>query len=354
MNSFLPSYINSLSIPVGVSIIHGLCAEAKGKERFWTDAEPELLVALQEQSIISSAESSNRIEGVEVEPGRLGPLMSGRVSPRSRPEEEVVGYRNALRYIHSNAKSLEITPELIQELHRLAQSGEISDAGSWKSRNNEIIEISPDGKRSIRFCPPPPELVPHLMTELCLGYRDAVSNARLPDLFLIATFVFDFLCIHPFRDGNGRVSRLLLLLLLYQHDYNVGRYVSLEKIVEDSKVEYYEALKGSSALWHENQHDLTPIWKYILRTVRQAYEQLATKVSLTGLPNRKRRGAKTDLIRSALLGQNTNFTFKAICEREPGFNRALVKKVLYMLRDEGLVELVGKGRGAYWRRVKNP
>ncbi len=348
MSSFSTNYISKLTIPVGTSIIHGLCAESKGKEDLWSHAQPDMLAVLREESVISSTESSNRIEGVEVDSDRLVPLVSGKALPRDRPEEEIVGYRNALRFIHEHAQTIEITPETVKELHRLAQAGSIADAGDWKTRNNEIIEIHPDGRRSVRFQPPPPDRIPQLMSDLCLGYRSARSNDLLPDLFLAATFVFDFLCIHPFRDGNGRVSRLLFLLLLYQHRYSVGRYISLEKIVEDSREDYYEALKKSSVGWHQQTHDLTPIWTYLLRTVRIAYEQLNARVATIGVT----QGGKSDLVRSTILRMPSNFTLKNIASLERGMTQALIRKVLYQLRNEGKVVLIGKGRGATWRVQK--
>lgn len=349
MKSFAPPYLSKLSIPVGTSIIYGLCAEAKGKEGLWQRAKPEVLEALRAQSIISSTESSNRIEGVEVDRERLQPLVQGTITPRDRPEEEVVGYRNALHWIHKEALSIEINPESIQELHRLAQLGSVGDAGKWKSKNNEIIEIYFDGSTSVRFIPLEPELVPSAIQSLCNAYKDAAKNSKLPDLLLIATFVFDFLCIHPFRDGNGRVSRLLTLLLLYQYDYNVGRYVSIEKVIEDSKIEYYNSLQSSSAGWHTSEHNLEPIWNYFVRTVRIAYEQLQNRVEIEG----DFYGGKTELIRKAVLRQLTPFSLNDIYSCEKGVSKALVKKVLYQMRAEGLIELEGTGRGAQWRRISS-
>lgn len=347
MHSFTASYLNSLKISPAISIIYGLCTEAKGQQGIWKTVQPELLTALQEQSIISSTESSNRIEGVEVDSERLRPLIAGKVNPQNRSEEEVLGYKKALDWVHSNAKSIEISPESIKQLHLLAQSGQISDAGKWKERNNEIIELQSDGRRQIRFVPPPPEEVPSMVSELCLGYNECVNQGTLPDLILIASFVFDFLCIHPFRDGNGRVSRLLTLLLLYQHGYTVGRYISLEKIVEDTKDEYYSSLKGSSAGWHEQAHSLDPFWKYFLTTIRIGYEQLQSRVHVEGAF----QGGKTELIKKTILTQTGSFRLSDIFNIEKNVSKPLVKKVLYQLRDEGLIVLHGTGRGAYWKIV---
>ena len=346
MYSFSTTYLEKLGISPSVSIIYGLCAESKGKQELWEQAQPEVLTALQEKAIISSTESSNRIEGVEIDSARLRPLVAGKIAPQSRPEEEVLGYKKTLDWIHSKAKEIEISPEAIQQIHTLAQSGSISDAGQWKKRNNEIIELKPDGSREIRFVPTAPEEVPRMMSELCLGYKDCVSNGRLPDALLVASFVFDFLCIHPFRDGNGRVSRLLSLLLLYQHGYEVGRFISLEKIVEDTKDAYYSSLKASSQGWHKQTHSLEPFWKYFLTTIRIAYEQLGNQVTIEGAF----QGGKTELIRKTILAQTGKFKLSDIANIEKIASKPLIKKVLYQMRDENLIQLHGTGRGAYWSK----
>ena len=348
MHSFSATYLSNLSIPPDVSVIYGLCAEAKGKQGLWESVQPEVLGALQEQSIISSTESSNRIEGVEVDGNRLKPLVAGKVQPKNRPEEEVLGYKKALDWIHSNAKEIDVSPESIQRLHSIAQAGLIGDAGQWKERNNEIIELKSDGTRQVRFTPPPPEDTVQMISGLCLGYNDCVKNGTYPDLILVASFVFDFLCIHPFRDGNGRISRLLTLLLLYQHGYSVGRYIGLEKIVEDTKDGYYISLKQSSDGWDEQKHSMAPFWKYFLTTVRMAYEQLQNRVAVEGAF----QGGKTELIKRTVLSQTTSFKLSDIAGIEKSASKPLIKKVLYQLRDAGLIELEGSGRGSRWRVVK--
>lgn len=347
MHSFSANYLKRLSISPSISIIYGLCAEAKGKQGHWKTVRPDIFTELKEQSIISSTESSNRIEGVEVDEQRLRPLIAGKVNPQNRPEEEILGYKNALDWIHRDEKKIDITPETIQELHRLAQSGLIGDAGKWKEKSNEIIELRPDGRRLVRFAPPPPEVIPEMLSQLCLGYRDCVNHGTIPDLVAVAGFVFDFLCIHPFRDGNGRVSRLLTLLLLLQHDYEVGRYISIEKIIEDTKEAYYASLKDSSIGWHEQNHSLEPFWRYFLTTIRTAYDQLENRVAVEDVF----KGAKSELIRRTILKQTQNFKLSDIANIENNASKPLIKKVLYQLRDEGLVELHGKGRSAYWRKV---
>jgi len=203
---------------------------------------------------VQSAESSNRIEGVTVEPARLRPLVLGGARPRDRSEQEVRGYRRALDLVHGKWQQLWIDASTVRRLHALAQDGS-GDAGTWKASDNEIVELQPGKPPVIRFRPVSAKQTPKAMEELSLAYRAAVEQAVVPPLVAVAALILDFLCIHPFRDGNGRVSRLLTLLALYQHEHLVGRYVSTERLVEDAKAEYYEALRRSSERWHDGEHD---------------------------------------------------------------------------------------------------
>ncbi|MEZ4754264.1 MAG: Fic family protein [Bdellovibrionota bacterium] len=346
MKSFVPQYIENISIPVDLSILLNSCAKAQGKEQLWEKIKPEVLNVLRSQAIISSTESSNRIEGVEVKSERLKLLVEGESKPLDRPEEEVLGYKNALNWIHENAVSVEINPDTIKKIHQLAQEGAISDAGAWKVKNNEIIEIHTDGNVTVRFVPPEPKDVSKLIQDLCFAYNEAINKKRLPELLLVASFVFDFLCIHPFRDGNGRVSRLLTQLLLCQQGYNLGRYISIEKIIEDTKESYYQTLKESSKSWHTSEHSLIPFWKYFVETLKVAYDRLEDKFGV----EESFHGGKTQLIRNAVLRQIGNFKLGDIINQEPGISQNLIQKVLAKMRDEDLVELHGHGRGAYWKK----
>ncbi|MBF0207170.1 MAG: Fic family protein [Oligoflexia bacterium] len=316
-------------------------------QEMWKKVRPEILKQLKESAIIQSTESSNRIEGVEVAKDRLLPLVAGTTKPRDRSEEEIAGYRKALNYIHSKHAGLTINSKVIKELHKLAQGGMISDAGKWKSRDNDIIEISPSGDRKIRFKPVSAEDISNAIEQLCLGYQDAAKNNKLPELILVANFVFDFLCIHPFRDGNGRVSRLLTLLLLYQQGYEVGRYISLEKIIENTKDDYYEVLAKSSHEWHQHKHDLIPWWNYFLTTIKSAYQDLKDRVDIS-------QGAdtKSTMIRQTILSFNTTFTVADILNLHPNLDRELVKKVLSAMKSKGELTLIGRGRGAKWMLTK--
>lgn len=273
MMSFRGNYLGRLALPVSSVWLVGDVAEAKGRQDLYLDKPPEILTSLRETALVQSVESSNRIEGVTVAPERLRPLVLGNDRPRDRSEEEIQGYRRALELIHTEAKSLAITPELLQRLHATIQEGS-GDAGQWKQVDNEIIELREEAPPFVRFRPVKVAETPAAVEELCLLYRHALNQSLAPPLVAVAALVFDFLCIHPFRDGNGRISRLLTLLALYQHGFEVGRYVSLERLIEESRAEYYDMLHRSSDGWHEGRHDLIPWLNYFLTILKRAYREL--------------------------------------------------------------------------------
>ena len=347
MGTFSPKFIENVLFHTSTTWLLSQCSEARGMQEMWNKVRPEVLRKLKESAIIQSAESSNRIEGVEVEKERLIPLILGNSRPRDRSEEEVQGYRKALTFIHNNFKNTEITTKTIKKLHKLAQGGMISDAGNWKSRNNDIIEILPNGERKVRFRPVSVAKTPKAMEQLCLGYQDVVSNSQLPELICVANFVLDFLCIHPFRDGNGRVARLLTILLLYQNGFEVGKYMSLEKIIEETKDDYYEALKESSVGWHEEEFNLIPWWNYFLSMIKSAYQELKDRVELsTG-------DSQSDLIRQTVQSLGTEFTISEVLNLHPAIDRELVKKVLNKMKEDRIISSTGRGRGARWVKVRN-
>jgi Fic family protein len=206
-------------------------AEAKGRQELYTRQSPQILRALRDTAIIQSAESSNRIEGVTVDRDRLRPLVLGHARPRDRSEEEVMGYRRALNEIHSKAANVSVSSDTLKHLHALCQQGS-GDAGQFKRLDNDIIDLAPGKAPKIRFKCVPARQTSAAVDELCLLYRHALDQDHIPPLIAAGALVLDFTCIHPFRDGNGRVSRLLTLLALYHAGLEVGRYISLERLTE--------------------------------------------------------------------------------------------------------------------------
>jgi Fic family protein len=340
----LPGY----QIPTSAVWLLSDIAEQKGRHQLFTRQSPQGLKALLQMALVQSAESSNRIEGVTVEPARLRPLVLGVAKPRGRSEQEIRGYRRALELIHGRSQKLAIGVETVRRLHRLAQDGS-GDAGQWKTTDNEILELRPGRASVVRFRPVSARKTPKAMEELCLGHRAAIAQSVVPPLVAAAALVLDFLCIHPFRDGNGRVSRLLTLLALYQHGHEVGRYVSHERLVEDSKRDYYEALRRSSERWHEGKHDFAPWLAFFLTIVRRAYFEFEERAGDVRAP----RGAKTQLVEAAVAGFEGDFSLAELERKCPGVSRDMARRVLRDLRVKGLVTCNGRGPGARWRRRGN-
>ncbi len=336
-------------VPLGTSWLLGECMEARGRQNLWLRRKPEVLEVLREQAVIQSAESSNRIEGVTVAPDRLRPIVLGAARPRDRSEEELAGYRQALRWVFSRKRPVTVAPQVVLHLHATAQGGASGDAGSWKSRDNEIIELLPNGERRIRFQATPAKETPKAVQLLCDNYHELCGEESIPPLLLVATFVFDFLCIHPFRDGNGRVSRLLTTLLLEQQGFAVSRYVSLERLVEESREDYYAVLHRCSKGWHEGANETVPWWNYFLTVLKRAYRELETNVEAVSA-----RVAKGDLVRQAVAGRVGPFSLSELRATLPAVSVQLVKRVLGEMKKAGAVRLVGRGRGAHWEVVKKP
>ncbi len=330
-------------IPVSTGWLLGACMEARGKQDLWVRQKPETLKVLREQAIIQSVESSNRIEGVTIPPDRIRPLVIGKARPVDRPEEEIAGYRRALEWIFARKRPTPMTERVILHLHALAQGGSSGDAGQWKSRDNEIVEILPDGERRVRFKPAAARETPALIKALCANYLEACGEDEIPPLLAISTCVLDFLCIHPFRDGNGRVARLLTRLLLVDHGFQVGRYISMERLVEEGKEDYYRLLADCSKGWHEGRNEVVPWWNYFLRVLHRAYGEFERR-----LEGAEGKPVKSDLVRRAALAQVGPFTLGELAVQFPAASRQLIKKVLGQMKKTGEVKLVGKGRGARW------
>lgn len=330
-------------MPMGTGWLLADCMEARGKQELWMRQKPAIIEALRELAVIQSVESSNRIEGVTVAADRLRPLALGRVRPRDRSEEELAGYRRALEWIFTRKRNVAVTPAVIQHLHKLAQQG-AGDAGKLKTRDNEIIEILPSGGRRVRFKPPAAAQTPRVLMRLCETYERVCVDQTLPPLLAVATFVFDLLCIHPFRDGNGRASRLATVLLLQNHGFQVGRFISLERLTEQRKEGYYAVLQRCSDGWREGTNEIVPWWNLFLGVLRSAYgafeEQVAASTPRLG---------KTELVRQAVLAQPDTFTLAEIAAQVPAASQQLIKKVLAALKSDGRVCVVGRGRGAFWR-----
>lgn len=336
--------------PSAAWFLHDL-GEFRGKQELYTQQSPQRLKVLRESAIIESAVSSNRIEGVTVDPKRLRDLMApAKPLFRDRDEEEVRGYRDALALIHKDAAALPISNETIGHLHAMAR-GQIWDAGQYKAKNGDIIERYADGTERVRFRPVSAAHTPAAMDMLVADWWQCLEERWVPPLIALAAFNLDFLCIHPFRDGNGRVSRLLWLLQSYQLGYEVGRYISIERLVEERKDRYYETLEQSSKGWHKGKHDPWPYINFVLATMKAAYTDFVERVGEVKAPRGEKREAVVAGIEHLLARPGASFRISELEQSCPGVSRDMVRHVLREQQELRRITCVGRGAGAAWSRA---
>lgn len=336
----------ALQIPMTVSWYLTELGQAQGLQALFTRQSPQKLKILREHAIAQSAISSNRIEGVEIDQARIGTVVFGHPTLRDRDEEEVAGYRHALDLIHTQGKALPVNEETILRLHKLSR-GDIWDAGQYKDKPVDIIEKVPGGGERVRFRSVSPQDTPEYTRRLVSLWQEQSREHSVSPLIVLAAFNLDFLCIHPFRDGNGRVSRLLLLQTAYLLGVEVGRYISIERIIEENKARYYETLQQSSQGWHEGKHNPWPYIGYLLYTFKQAYDEFAERAGNTT----SARGEKTALVEAAIARQSGPFSVSDIRNACPGVGVDLIRKVFGRFKG-GQIECLGRGQTAQWQKIK--
>ena len=347
MRSLSPQFLDRLRLTTEDAATLTALGEYRGKQELFRRQTPELLESLKQAAIIESSESSNRLEGVTAPRDRIKALILKRTTPQNRSEQEIAGYRDALNLIHESATDMPFSVNVTLQLHTMLYRYLPESGGHWKSTQNEIVERNPDGTvRRVRFVPVTPPATPQAMDDLETSYQRGVRDGREP-LIRLPLAVLDFLCIHPFTDGNGRVARLLTVLLLHHCEYDVARYISLERIFEESKESYYETLEASSRGWHEGEHDVMPWMTYFWGVLLRAYGEFEERVGTV----RAGRGSKADLIEAAIHRRIGPFAISDIERDCPSVSRDWVRIVLRRLRDEGKIVLRGKGRGAKWIKV---
>ncbi|MBM3333107.1 Fic family protein [Candidatus Sumerlaeota bacterium] len=332
-------------VPAATSWYLADLGEARGRQDLFTRRSPEKMKALLEHALVESTVSSNRIEGVSVEERRIRTLVFGHPHLQSRAEEEIRGYRDALNLIHSKRQNLAVSEETILRLHAMI-SGQIWDAGHYKAKDSEIIQTYPNGRTRVRFRTVKASETPAALRRTLSLWDECLKERWVHPLVALAAFNLDFLCIHPFRDGNGRVSRLLLLLQLYHLGYEVGRYISVERLIEDNKERYYETLEESSKGWHVGRHDPWLYVNFILYILRLAYRELEDRAGQI----KTARGAKTQLVLAAVEGFAGDFTTRDLHEACPSVSREMIRRVLRQLSRSAKVRCMGRGPGALWRK----
>lgn len=322
--------------------------EHKGKQELFLEANIDELKTLLEVALIQSTGASNRIEGIYTSDKRLEELVSQKAEPRNRSEQEIAGYREVLATIHESYEYITPRPNIILQLHRdLYSYSQGGTGGNYKNSDNVIAETDAEGHQKARFIPVPAFQTADAMDELCSRFLEAWEADRIDKLVLIPMFILDFLCIHPFNDGNGRMSRLLTLLLFYKAGYIVGKYVSMEMLIEKTKETYYEALQASSTGWHECENSYEPFVKYYLGIILKAYNEFESRVE--HLKNRSL--SKPERIKAVIDQKVGKITKKEIMELCPDISKVTVERTLTDLVKSGYIAKVGAGPATAYVRI---
>ena len=301
---------------------------------------------LKQAAVIESVRGSNAIEGIVTTKSRLTELMQG-AKPYTHGEQEIVGYKNALQEIYAPGFSASLTEDYLCHLHSLLLGSTSAEAGTYKRENNWIQERDAEGHVFVRFKPVPASETPDAMRQMVLAYHEARQDARICDLLLVGCVIVDFLCIHPFTDGNGRLSRLLTTMLLGRSGFDVCRYVSMEGMIDEYKVGYYDALKASSEGWHENENSYEPFCLYLLQIIYACYQELDKRY----VEGTLKRVPKSERVRTLLMDAYVPISKAEICDRLPEVGVRTVERVLSTLINEGSVEKIGTYRDARYRRL---
>lgn len=324
--------------------------ECKGRQDLFIRQRPVELNRLVQIAKIQSTEASNKIEGIVTTSTRLKQLFEEKTTPQSRNEDEIMGYRDVLNTIHENSEYIPIKSSYILQLHRdlLKRSG-LSYGGHFKNVQNYINETKPDGTTVTRFTPVAPYDTPEAVENLCRGYELTLARENIDALILIPTFISDFLCIHPFNDGNGRMSRLLTLLLLYKNGYNVGKYISIEKQIETTKDRYYDTLEEADIGWHAEKNDPTSFIRYMLQVILACYTEFEERISV--MATNGQSSSAYDIVKNYAQTKVGKFTGAEVQVHCPTISRSSVLAALKKLTEEGIIEKKGIGRSTFYVRA---
>ncbi len=319
--------------------------EYKGRQAYYIQNKSSEFKRLVEVAKVQSTEASNSIEGIRTTETRLRQIMNERTTPRNRDEKEIAGYRDALNIIHENFEYIPLTPNFILQLHKiLFQHTDSSFGGSFKDVQNYISATDKLGNRFTLFTPLSPYETPTAIQKICDEYNRTIGEGNVDPLLIIPVFIHDFLCIHPFLDGNGRMSRLLTTLLLYRSGYEIGKYISLEAKIAKTKDAYYDALEISQEGWHEQKDDPTAFIKYLLGTIIAAYRDLDDRIHIVS-------PTSYETVKKAVDSKIGKFTKRDILELCPSISASTVERHLRKLTAEGYISKYGAGKNTFY--VKN-
>ncbi len=329
-----------------ISKIH----EYKGKQELFLRQKPIELNRLIEIAKIQSTEASNRIEGIVTTNSRLKQLVASKTTPKNRDEEEILGYRNVLNLVHENYDMIPVRSNYILQMHRdLLQYTSYSFGGQFKTTLNEIDMVLENGEKVILFKPLEPYETPDAINLICENYQKAINMGVVDELILIPCFILDFLCVHPFNDGNGRMSRLLTLLLLCRNGYLVGQYISIEKAIADTKDAYYDALQKADQGWHEGNNDPKPFIKYMLGVILSCYREFENRFNIVHDSGSK--STSYDIVKAYVVERIGKFTKQEVLIGCPSLGSSSVESALKKLVDDGTLIRIGAGRKTMYVRA---
>jgi Fic family protein len=330
-----------------LGLIAAIYKEA-GKQELYLRQRPAELEKLVEIAKVQSTEASNAIEGIVTTDTRIRRLVEEKTTPRNRDEQEIAGYRDVLNIIHESFDVIPVTPNYILQLHKILYSHMNNPlAGQTKNVQNYISASYPDGHTEILFTPPAPYETLEMLEKICAEYNRVIGNMELEPLLAIPVFIHDFLCIHPFNDGNGRVSRLLTTLLLYQSGFMIGKYISLEAKIAANKDLYYEALAASQDGWHEGHEDAVPFIKYLLGTILAAYKDFSERADLV-----ETKLSALDTVRRAsemIVGRFTKQDIRSLC---PSLSDSSIEGAFRKMIAAGELKKEGGGKNTCYYRIK--
>ena len=330
-----------------LGLIAAIYKEA-GKQELYSKQRPEELEKLVEIAKVQSTEASNAIEGIVTTNTRIRQLVEEKTTPRNRDEQEIAGYRDVLNIIHENFDVIPITQNYILQLHKILYSHMNNPmAGRTKNVQNYISATYPDGHTETLFTPLAPFETPTALDKICEEYNRVIGNLEVEPLIVIPIFIHDFLCIHPFNDGNGRMSRLLTTLLLYRSGFYVGKYISLEAKIAKDKDLYYAALQQSQLGWHEGTEDPLPFIKYLLGTILSAYKDFEDRFALV-----EKRLPALEMVRQATRNKIGRFTKQDIRELCPALSVSSIEGALRKLVASGELKREGKGKAIRYLRMR--
>ncbi len=347
MRKFDYSFLDNGLLPANLINLTGVIYSLKTGAEIRKDEYEKIFTELEKIAKVQSVKSSNAIEGIVTSDERIKEIVNQSSKPLNHNESEIAGYRDALNQIHLNYENIEFNENTILKLHEIMMSySGYEYAGKYKTGDNLIIEEDKEGNRKVRFKPVPAKDTPKAMEQLVLAYIDASNNSNINQLLLIPCVILDFLCIHPFKDGNGRISRLLSLLLLYKNGFDAGKYVSFEEQINNNKGFYYETLKESSTAWDTNENSYIPFMQNFLSTLYMCYKELDKRFNVVN----SNKITKKARIEATVLNSLTAISKAEICGILPDVSPTTVEAVLGTMVKEGRIQIIGKGKNTRYIR----